>query len=81
MSAVRPKWKQLERYCLRHGYDVRSDGGDKVIVAPPNSDPSRMRQTVRIGHRHAKPGVELPIGHIKQLKRAFGITPEDILGS
>ena len=79
MSQVRPKWKQVERYFLRHGYDVHDSGGDKIVVAPPDLRPDRQRQTVRIGHRFTRPGAELPWGHLQQIKRAFGVTAEDIL--
>ena len=79
MSQARPKWKQVERYLLRHGYSVYNSGGDKIIVAPPDLNPDRMRQTVRIGPRFTKPGTELPWGHVHQIRRAFGVTPEDIL--
>ena len=79
MSQARPKWKQVERYLLRHGYSVYDTGGDKIIVAPPDLNPDRMRQTVRIGPRFTKPGTELPWGHVHQIRRAFGVTPEDIL--
>ncbi len=80
MSQPRPKWKDVERYFLRRGYAIYSDGGDKIIVAPPDADPRRKRQTVRIGHRFAgSPGRELPYGHVSQIKRAFGVTAEDII--
>jgi len=79
MSQRRPKWKEAERYFLRHAYSIHSDGGDKVIVAPPDRDPQRRRQTVRLGHRFVKPGAELSHGHLKQIGRAFGVTAEDIL--
>jgi len=80
MSRRRPKWKEAQRYFRRHGFEIHSDGGDKVVVAPP--DPARRlkRQTVRIGHRFARPGVELPWGHIRQIERPFAVTVEDILG-
>ena len=79
MSQVRPKWKQIERYFLRHGYAIHDSGGDKIIVSPPDLNPDRMRTTVRIGHRFTKAGSELSWGHIHQIRRAFGVTAEDIL--
>jgi hypothetical protein len=78
MSQARPKWKQVERYFLRHGYSIYDSGGDKIIVAPANLDPTRRRQTLRIGHRFTDPGAQLPWGHINQIKRAFGVTTEDL---
>jgi|WetSurMetagenome_2_1015567.scaffolds.fasta_scaffold12491_8 hypothetical protein len=79
MSSRRPKWKEYERYFLRHGYAIRKSGGDRIIVAPPNMSPPPNRQTVRIGHLYVTPGEELPTGHVKQIKRAFGVTPNDVL--
>lgn len=79
MSTLRPKWKQYERYFLRHGFALRKVGGDTVIVAPPNIAPAPNRQTVRIGHRFTAPGTELPVGHVRQIERAFGVAPQDVL--
>ena len=79
MSTRRPKWKDYERYFYRNGYSVRKDGGDRVIVAPTNLNPPPNRPTVRIGHRFVKPGTELPSGHVRQIERAFGVTPDDVL--
>jgi hypothetical protein len=80
MSTRRPKWKDYERYFLRRGYTVRKSGGDRIIVAPPNMRPPPNRYTVRIGHLFVKPGAELPNGHVKQIERAFGVCPGDVLG-
>ena len=79
MSLRRPKWKQVERFFLRRGFDIRSVGGDRILVAPPGWNPGRKRQTVRIGHRFTKVGAELPWGHIRQIERAFGVTREELL--
>ena len=80
MSQDRPKWKEYERYFLRHGFSVYSKGGDKIIVAPPDQSARRTRQVVVVGHRFARPGQELPHGHVRQIERAFGVSPEDVRG-
>jgi len=79
MSQPAVKWKQVEKYFFRRGYDIYSEGGDRVIVAPQDLDPRRKRQVVRIGHRYCnRPGAELSRGHLGQIKRAFGVTAADI---
>ena len=80
MSQRKVKWGQVRRYFRRREYTLRNDGGDIVIVAPPDNNPGRTRQTVRIGHRfcnHA--GDELRPAHIAMIKRAFGVTREQML--
>ena len=80
MSLPAVKWRHVEKYFLRRGYSIYSDGGDKIIVAPPDLDPRRKRQIVRIGHRFCKSaGCELSKGHLGQIKRAFGVTRAEIL--
>lgn len=73
------KWGRLERYLQRHGYRITSRGGDKVIKAPKNSDPSRLRQQLYIGHTscHHK-GTELLPVYVSKLKNLFGITEDDV---
>ena len=82
MSRPRVKWGQARRYFLRHGYEIRSQGGDKIIIAPPDQNPDRSRQTVRIGHRFCtRPGDELNNAHVQMIRRAFGVTREQLLGA
>ena len=81
MARPAVKWKDVRRYCRKHGYEIHSDGGDAIIVAPKN-DPAarRARAPVRIGHRFSdKPNAELLPIHLKKLRDAFGIEREDIL--
>lgn len=73
------KWGRLERYLIRHGYQIASRGGDKVIKAPKNNDPTRPRQQLYIGHKscgHA--GTELFPVYVSKLRNVFGITEEDV---
>ena len=80
MSKIRVKWGQAERYFRRHGYTIRTQGGDKIIIAPRDRDPARRRQTVRVGHRFCtRSGDELLPAHLAMIRRAFGITAADIL--
>jgi hypothetical protein len=72
---------RLVRHARRHGYGVYGSGGDKIIVAPPNLDPIRRRQTVRIGLRFTNPGTEILWGHLHQIGRAFGVTAEDLISA
>jgi len=74
------KWGDVARYFSRRGFAIYADGGDKIIQAPKDADASRSRQQVRIGHlfsNHA--GAELRDGHLSAIKRAFGISCDDIL--
>ena len=81
MGQPRVKWGQVERYCARNGYVIKSSGGDKIIIAPKDGR-QRGRQTVRIGHTscsHA--GTELLKVYESKLRNVFGIKIEDILNS
>lgn len=80
MSHPRPKWGQTQRFFRKRHYTIRPTGGDKIIVAPKDGDSKRTRQTVRIGHKCCSgPGNELLPCYVSQIKRAFGVTAEDIL--
>jgi len=82
MSQSPVKWGDVEKYFTRRGYEIRGrKTGDRIIVAPRDDDPKRHRQTVRIGHRFCTHrGHELLRAHLGKIKRAFGVTAEDILG-
>ena len=83
MSRRRVKWGKARSYFRRHGYEIRSSGGEKVIVAPPpkGSRPTdKTRHVVTIGHKYCSSyGDELLPDHLRAFKRAFGVTVEDIL--
>jgi hypothetical protein len=80
MSKRTVKWGDAERYFRRHGYKIRTQGGDKIIIAPRDHDPRRKRQTVRLGHRFCtRRGDELLPCHLARIKYAFGVTADDIL--
>ena len=80
MSRRRPKWGQIERYFRRRNYDIYQDGGDRIIAAPKDNDPTRLRQTVRIGHKFCARSGSQPLGaHLSKIRRAFGVTAEDII--
>jgi hypothetical protein len=73
------KWGKLERFLLRHGYQITSRGGDKIIKAPKDKNPDRLRQQLYIGHKscgHA--GTELLKCYVSKLKNVFGITEDDV---
>jgi len=79
MSQPRVKWGQAERYFKRNGCTIRSSGGDKIIIAPSDGDTERTRQTVRIGHNYcARAGDELSNGHLSAIRRAFGVTRDQL---
>ena len=81
MSQPRVKWGSAKRYFRRHGYTIRSSGGDKIIIAPKGGPAGRTRMTVRIGHNYSsRDGDELAEGHISAIRRAFGVTRKDLLG-
>lgn len=76
----RVKWGQVKRYFDHKGYSIRSKGGDKVIVAPPDGNEGRTRQTVRIGHKFCtRAADELLDAHIAKIRRAFGVTRQQLL--
>ena len=79
MSRPAIKWGKLKRYVLKHGYQIRPSGGDKIIIAP-NSEKLRSRNHVRIGHKSSNgPGSEVLPCYLNSIERAFGITRHDIL--
>ena len=78
MSQPRLKWREVERYFARHGYQIRGSGGDKIIIAP-QAGTKGGRQVVRIGHKCCNhPGDELYPCYVSLLRRAFNVTPEQI---
>ena len=80
MGQPRIKWGQAERYFLRHGYEIRSSGGDKIIVAPKGANPSAQRNTIRVGHTScSSPGDELLKVYVSKFNHVFGVTADDIL--
>lgn len=73
------KWGKLKRYLDRHGYIIKTRGGDKIIHAPRDRDPTRKRQQLYIGHTscsHA--GSEVLRCYVSKLKNIFGITEDDV---
>jgi len=81
MSQQAVKWSDVKRFFLRKDYVIEGCGGDKIIKAPkgtPSGD--RTRNQVRIGHKCcSKPGDQLYDSYLSSLKRAFGVTRDDIL--
>jgi hypothetical protein len=76
---VKVKWGRLERYLKRHGYEIASRGGDKIIKAPKDGKLNRRRQQLYIGHKscgHA--GTEFLKAYVSKLKNIFGITEDDV---
>ncbi len=74
------KWGSVERYFMIRGYEIRHSGGDKIIIAPKDGNPLRNRQSVLIGHNYSdRKGDLLAPGHLAKIRRAFGVTREDIL--
>lgn len=74
------KWGQVRRYFKRRNYEIYGSGGDKIIVAPKDSDAARSRQTVLIGHKccsHA--GDEVWPSYLQAIRRAFGVSARDIV--
>ena len=75
MSAKRPEWRDVKRFFRKRSYDICTDGGDSIIVAPKDNDPARKRQKVRIGHRFSnRDNAELLDCHFGAIHRAFGVT-------
>jgi len=80
MSRRRVTWGQAERYFNRHEFEIRSSGGDKIIIAPRHDSRRRSRPQVRIGHKYcSRRGDELSWGYLSVIKNAFGVTADDIL--
>jgi hypothetical protein len=80
MSRTRPEWRDVKRYFQKRNYQIYSDGGDHLIVAPKDNDPNRRRQKVRIGHNFSgRENAELLDCHFSAIHRAFGVTKRMIL--
>ena len=80
MGQPRVKWGQVKRYFEQRGYEIRTQGGDKIIIAPHDSRP-RSRQTVVIGHTSCSGDhCELLKCYESAIKRAFGVTSAQIRG-
>ncbi|HZK83016.1 MAG TPA: hypothetical protein VFC46_18170 [Humisphaera sp.] len=80
MGQPRVKWGQAERYFLKRGYEIRSAGGEKIVVAPAGHGDPRARQTVRVGHTSCNsPGSELLRCYLSAFNRVFKVSIQDIL--
>jgi len=80
MGQPNVKWGHVEKFFLARGYEIRHSGGDKIIVAPKHASPTGTRRTVLIGHNYSDhKGEVLAPGHLSAIKRAFGVTREQIL--
>jgi hypothetical protein len=80
MGQPRVKWGQAERFFARHGYEIRSSGGDKIIIAPATDGKPGSRNTVRVGHTSCgHGGTELLKCYLSLFRRAFGVSAEDII--
>jgi hypothetical protein len=78
MGQPRLKWGQVERFVRRRGCEIRTRGGDKIIVLPPGS-PSGTRTTIRIGHTSCRnAGCELLKVYGGQICRLFDVTIDQI---
>lgn len=72
MSQPAVKWGRLKRFLERNGFEIYSDGGDKII--------SRNGIAHRIGSKYCnRYGDELSKGHLRTIERKFGVTRNDIL--
>jgi len=81
MSIPQITWGHIERYCDRRpAYSITSSGGDKIIKGPAVAGTPTGRNVVRIGHTSSK-SKKTPVLHcyVQALRRAFGITREDLL--
>ena len=79
MGQPRIKWGQLERYLLRHGFEIRSQRGDKIVIAPKDGR-ERSRNTLRIGHTScSSAGAELLRVYVSKLRNIFNINIDDII--
>lgn len=81
MSQRAVKWSNVKKYFLRRDYVIEGCGGDKIIKAPKQTPAkARTRNQVRIGHKCcSKPGDQVYESYLASLKRAFGVTRNDIL--
>jgi hypothetical protein len=80
MSQPAVKWSKVERYFLRRGYVIKSQGGDKIIQAPKDGDAGRSRQQIRIGHTScSKSGSQVLPCYLAKFKNVFNVKIEDIL--
>lgn len=80
MSQPTVKWGQAERYFIRHGYTIKSSGGEKFVIAPKDGDASRSRQIIRVGHTscgHSGSKI-LPV-YLSKFNRVFNVSIQDIL--
>ncbi len=75
------KWGQVQKYFIKRGYEITGSGGDTIIKAPAdNQNLTASRNQVRIGHKCSNhKGDELYDCYVQSLKRAFGVTWQDIL--
>ncbi len=82
MSKKQVKWKHVEKYFLKNGYKIYHSGGDAIIKAPSDNDPTRKKHTVRIGHNFSNHRNAVMLSsHLGVIKRAFGVTADDILST
>ncbi len=80
MSKERIRWYQVERYFKSRGYHILPSGLNKVILEPKKEGEKKLRNAVVIPEKMCdvrSAEVEAPI--LKQLKRVFNVTPEQIL--
>jgi hypothetical protein len=79
MSQPQVKWGVVKRYFESRNYEIVPRGGDKIIKAPKGAA-GVTRNTVLIGHEYSDhAGDCLAPGHLAKIKRAFGVSREDIL--
>jgi hypothetical protein len=79
MGQRRLKWGDVEKYLLKRGYEIRPSGGDKVIVAPTDGNPDRLRQQLRIGHTSCgNSKTEILKVYESKLRNLFGIDTNEI---
>ena len=72
-------WGEVVRYCHRHNYVVRDQGGDKLIIAPKNDNVARSRHVERIGHTSSRnSGTNILPCYISKLERLFGVAWDKI---
>ena len=81
MSQRAVKWKHIQRYFTGKGFTIRpGKGGEKCLVAPKGWQGGSGRSVVRIGHKYCtKANDELPPCYIAAIKRAFGVSRQELL--
>lgn len=81
MSRPEITWKDIRNYFSRRSeYEIKSQGGDKLIIRKPTDANLRGKQAIRIGHRYCQKNTQkISNAYLKSIERNFGVTRTDIL--